>query len=245
MINNIGVLVLFGAFYIFAIEMGINKVISAKEAGDLIKDGMTIMIGGFMTCGTAKAIVHEISAKNLTVICNDAGFQNEGCGRLLARGLVKRLIASHVGLNKQCGELVNSGQLELKLQPQGTLVEQIRAAGAGLGGVLTPTGVGTIVADSTQPTTLEGKQTIVVDGREYLLEKPLHGDVAIIKGFIADESGNIRYKGTMRNFNPLMASACKMVIAEVEQIVPTGEIGPDYVETPHIFIDYLVLNPKE
>ena len=225
--------------------MGIKKVISAKEAGDLIKDGMTIMIGGFMTCGTAKAIVHEISAKNLTVICNDAGFQNEGCGRLLARGLVKRLIASHVGLNKQCGELVNSGQMELKLQPQGTLVEQIRAAGAGLGGVLTPTGVGTIVADSSQPTTLEGKRTITVDGTEYLLEKPLHGDVAIIKGYIADESGNIRYKGTLRNFNPLMATACKMVIAEVEKIVPTGEIGPDYVETPHIFIDYLVLNPRE
>lgn len=225
--------------------MGIIKLISAKEAGDLIKDGMTIMIGGFMTCGTAKAVVNEISAKNLTVICNDAGFPNEGSGRLIARGQVKRLIASHVGLNKQCGELTNSGQMELKLQPQGTLVEQIRAAGAGLGGVLTPTGVGTIVADSSQPTTLEGKQTITVDGKDYLLEKPLHGDVAIIKGFIADESGNIRYKGTMRNFNPLMASACKMVIAEVEQIVPTGSIGPDYVETPHIFVDYLVLNPKE
>lgn len=225
--------------------MGIKKVISAKEAGDLIKDGMTIMIGGFMTCGTAKAVVNEISAKNLTVICNDAGFPNEGSGRLIARGQVKRLIASHVGLNKQCGELTNSGQMELKLQPQGTLVEQIRAAGAGLGGVLTPTGVGTIVADSSQPTTLEGKETITVDGKDYLLEKPLHGDVAIIKGFIADESGNIRYKGTMRNFNPLMASACKMVIAEVEQIVPTGSIGPDYVETPHIFVDYLVLNPKE
>ncbi len=225
--------------------MGISKLISAKEAGDLIQDGMTIMIGGFMTCGTAKAVVNEISAKNLTVICNDAGFQNEGTGRLLAHGSVKRLIASHVGLNKQCGELVNSGQLELKLQPQGTLVEQIRAAGAGLGGVLTPTGVGTIVADSSQPTTLEGKQTIVVDGKEFLLEKPLHGDVAIIKGYIADESGNIRYKGTMRNFNPVMASACKMVIAEVEKIVPTGEIGPDFVETPHIFVDYLVLNPKE
>lgn len=225
--------------------MGIIKLISAKEAGDLIKDGMTIMIGGFMTCGTAKAVVNEISARNLTVICNDAGFPNEGSGRLIARGQVKRLIASHVGLNKQCGELTNSGQLELKLQPQGTLAEQIRAAGAGLGGVITPTGVGTIVADSSQPTTLEGKETITIDGREYLLEKPLHGDVAIIKGFVADESGNIRYKGTMRNFNPIMASACKMVIAEVEQIVPTGSIGPDYVETPHIFVDYLVLNPKE
>lgn len=225
--------------------MGIKRVITAKEAGDLIKDGMTIMIGGFMTCGTAKAVVHEISAKNLTVICNDAGFQNEGCGRLIARGLVKRLIASHVGLNKQCGELVNSGQMELKLQPQGTLVEQIRAAGAGLGGVLTPTGVGTIVADSSQPTTLEGKQTVMVDGKEFLLEKPLYGDVAIIKGFIADRSGNIRYKGTMRNFNPVMATACKIVIAEVEEMVPTGEIGPDYVETPHIFVDYLVINPKE
>lgn len=222
-----------------------KQIISARQAASLIKDGMTIMVGGFMTCGTPKSIVNEITAKNLTVICNDAGFPNEGCGRLLIRGLVRRLIASHVGLNKQCGELVNSGRLELKLQPQGTLVEQIRAAGAGLGGILTPTGVGTIVADSSQPTTLEDKQTIVVDGREFLLEKPLHGDVAVIKGFVADESGNIRYKGTLRNFNPLMATACKTVIAEVEKIVPTGEIGPDFVETPHIFIDYLVLNPQE
>lgn len=230
--------------YTFA-NMSKKEIITAEEAGALIKDGMTIMVGGFMTCGTAKSIVNAVKAHDLTVICNDAGFENEGCGRLLARGQVKRLIASHVGLNKQCGELVNAGKMELKLQPQGTLVEQIRAAGAGLGGVLTPTGVGTIVADSTWPTTMEGKQIIEVDGKEYLLEKPLKGDVAIIKGYVADESGNIRYKGTLRNFNPLMATACKMVIAEVEKIVPTGEIGPDFVETPHIFIDYLVLNPMD
>ena len=220
-------------------------MVSATEAGDLIKDGMTIMVGGFMTCGTAMSVVNEIKAKDVTVIWNDAGYPNEGSGRLIARGQVKRLIASHVGLNKQCGEMINAGKMELKLQPQGTLVEQVRAGGAGLGGVLTPTGVGTIVADSSEPTTLEGKQIIVVDGKEFLLEKPLRGDVAIIRGFVADEAGNIRYKGTMRNFNPIMATACNLVIAEVEKIVPVGEIGPENVETPHIFVDYLVLASKK
>lgn len=224
--------------------MAKTKVISAKEAGALVKDGDTVLIGGFMTNGTAKSIVNEVTAKDLTVVCNDAGFQNEGTGRLLANHQIKRLIATHVGLNKECGQQYNAGELDLKLQPQGTLAEQIRAGGAGLGGFLTPTGIGTIVADSTSPTTLEGKQVIELDGKEYLLEKAIRGNVAIIQGYVADESGNVRYKGSTRNFNIPMASAADIVIVEVEKIVPAGEIGPNYVETPHIFVDYLVVKEE-
>ncbi len=221
--------------------MARTQVISAKEAGALVKDGDTVLVGGFMTNGTAKSIVNEVTATGLTVVCNDAGFQNEGTGRLLAQGQVKRLIATHVGLNKECGQLYNEGKLELKLQPQGTLAEQVRAGGAGLGGFLTPTGIGTIVADSTSPTTLEGKQIVELDGKEYLLEKAIRGNVAIIQGYVADESGNVRYKGSTRNFNVAMASAADIVIVEVEKIVPAGEIGAEYVETPHIYVDYLVV----
>ena len=216
--------------------MAKKPVISAKEAGALVKDGMTVMVGGFMTNGTANSIVNQVTAKDLTVICNDAGLQGIGCGKLLAGHQIKTLYASHVGLNKECGQQYNAGELELILQPQGTLAEQVRAAGAGLGGFLTPTGVGTTVA--------EGKQTIEVDGVEYLLEKPLHADVAIIQGYVADETGNVRYKGSTRNFNIPMASAADIVIVEVESIVPAGEIGPNYVETPHIFVDYLVIKEE-
>ena len=224
--------------------MARTKVISAKEAAALIKDGDTVLVGGFMTNGTAKSIVNEVTAKNLTVVCNDAGFENEGTGRLLHNGLIKRLIATHVGLNKEVAAKFNAGEIELKLQPQGTLAEQVRAGGAGLAGFLTPTGIGTIVADSTSPTTLEGKQVIELDGKEYLLEKAIRGNVAIIQGYIADESGNIRYKGSTRNFNPMMASAADIVIAEVEKIVPAGDIGPDYVETTHIYVYYLVVKEE-
>ena len=140
--------------------MARTKVISAKEAAALIKDGDTVLVGGFMTNGTAKSIVNEVTAKILSVVCNDAGFENEGTGRLLHNGLIKRLIATHVGLNKEVAAKFNAGEIELKLQPQGTLAEQVRAGGAGLAGFLTPTGIGTIVADSTSPTTLEGKQVI-------------------------------------------------------------------------------------
>lgn len=226
--------------------MAKTKVISAKEAAALVKDGMTVMIGGFMTNGTAESIIDAVKAagpKDLTVICNDAGFGPSdaqpcgvGTGKLLNNGQIKKLIASHVGLNKECGTKYSAGELELVLQPQGTLAEQVRAGGNGLGGILTPTGLGTTVA--------EGKDIVTVDGKEYVLEKPLHGDVAIVQGFIADESGNIRYKGSTRNFNILMASAADTVIVEVEKIVPAGEIGPDYVETPHIYVDYLVVKEE-
>ena len=224
--------------------MARTKVISAKEAAALIKDGDTVLVGGFMTNGTAKSIVNEVTAKDLTVVCNDAGFENEGTGRLLHNGLIKRLIATHVGLNKEVAAKFNAGEIELKLQPQGTLAEQVRAGGAGLAGFLTPTGIGTIVADSTSPTTLEGKQVIELDGKEYLLEKAIRGNVAIIQGYIADESGNIRYKGSTRNFNPMMASAADIVIAEVEKSFRLAKSVQTMWKLQHIYVDYLVVKEE-
>lgn len=211
------------------------KRISQKEAAGLFKDGMTIMIGGFMTNGTAESLVDAIvesGVKDLTIICNDAGLPGKGAGKLLDSRQAKKLIASHVGLNKTCGAQYSAGELELTLTPQGTLAEQIRCGGAGLGGFLTPTGIGTTVADD--------KQVIEVDGAEYLLEKPLKADIALIKGYQVDAVGNIRYKGSTRNFNPMMATAADIVIVEADEHLEAGEIGPDYVETPGIYVDYIL-----
>lgn len=212
------------------------KQITAKEAAALFKDGMTIMVGGFMTCGTSEVIMDaavESGARNLTGICNDAGYPGKGIGKLIDSRQMTKLIASHVGLNKNCGDLYSANELELILTPQGTLAEQVRSGGAGLGGVLTPTGIGTTVA--------EGKEIITIDGVEYLLEKPLKADIAVLKGYQVDESGNIRYKGSTRNFNELMATAADIVIVEAENLVKAGEIGPDNVSTPGIFVDYIVV----
>ena len=211
------------------------KKITKQEAVGLFKDGMTIMIGGFMTNGTAETLVDAIvesGAQNLTVICNDAGFPGKGTGKLLDSHQAKKLIATHVGLNKTCGEQYSAGELDLVLTPQGTLAEQVRCGGAGLGGFLTPTGIGTTVAD--------GKDVIEVDGKEYLLEKALRADVAIIKAYQVDEVGNIRYKGSTRNFNPMMASAADIVIVEADQHVEAGAIGPDFVETPGIYVTHIL-----
>lgn len=211
------------------------KKITAQQAADFIKDGMTLMVGGFMSNGTPQILMDAIVAKgvkNLTIIANDSGTPGDGIGKLVAAGAVKKLIASHIGLNPQTGQLMNEGIIEVCLVPQGTLAEQIRAAGAGLGGVLTPTGMGTEVA--------AGKETVKVDGREFLLEKPLRADVALLRGSIIDEEGNIFYKGTTRNFNPMMAMAADVVIAAAEQIVPAGGIPGENVVTPGIFVDYVV-----
>lgn len=211
------------------------KKITAQQAADFIKDGMTLMVGGFMSNGTPQILMDAIVAKgvkNLTIIANDSGTPGDGIGKLVAAGAVKKLIASHIGLNPQTGQLMNDGIIEVCLVPQGTLAEQIRAAGAGLGGVLTPTGMGTEVA--------AGKETVKVDGREFLLEKPLRADVALLRGSIIDEEGNIFYKGTTRNFNPMMAMAADVVIAAAEQIVPAGGIPGENVVTPGIFVDYVV-----
>lgn len=212
-----------------------NKVISISEAADMIHDGMTIMVGGFLGCKNPFKIVDAIiekGVKDITLIANDTSFPEVGIGKLIVNKRVKKLIASHVGTNKETGNQMNSGEMEVELVPQGTLAERIRAAGAGLGGVLTPTGLGTIVA--------EGKAVVEVDGKEYLLEKPIKADIALIVGAKVDKKGNVRYAKATRNFNPLMATAADIVIVEADEIVEVGEIDPDDVMTPGIFVDYIV-----
>lgn len=211
------------------------KKITAQQAAEFVKDGMTVMVGGFMSNGTPQILMDALVAKgvkDLTIIANDSGTPGDGIGKLIAAGAVKKLIASHIGLNPQTGQLMNEGVVEVCLVPQGTLAEQIRATGAGLGGVLTPTGLGTEVA--------AGKETVTVDGREFLLEKPLRADVALLRGSIIDEDGNIFYRGTTRNFNPMMATAADIVIAAAEQMVPAGGIRGENIATPGIFVDYVV-----
>ena len=212
-----------------------NKVISVNEAVDMIHDGMTIMVGGFLGCKNPFKIVDAIvekGVKDITLIANDTSFPEVGIGKLIVNKQVKKLIASHVGTNKETGNQMNSGEMQVELVPQGTLAERIRAAGAGLGGVLTPTGLGTIVA--------EGKTIVEVDGKDYLLEKPLKADIALIVGAKVDKKGNVRYAKATRNFNPLMATAADIVIVEADEIVEAGGIDPDDVMTPGIFVDYIV-----
>ena len=212
-----------------------NKTLSIDKAMEKVADGMTIMFGGFMAVGTPEMLVDAVLAKglkDLTIICNDAGVPGQGTGKLVTARVIKKYIASHVGLNPEFGKQMSAGDIEVELVPQGTLAERIRAGGAGLGGFLTPTGVGTEVQN--------GKQVINMDGKDFLLEKPLKGDVGMIKAYIADEAGNLVFRKSARNFNPLIATACNYVIAEVEKIVPIGEIDPDHVMLPGIFVDAIV-----
>ena len=220
-----------------------NKIRTAREAVADIKDGATIMVGGFMACGTPEILVDalvEKGVKNLTIICNDAGVPGRGVGKLLSNGQIKTLIASHVGLNPEVAQRMNTDVAEDKLEcilvPQGTLAERVRAGGTGLGGFLTPTGVGTIVA--------EGKQVINIDGRDYLLEKPLRADVALIRGSVTDQFGNTTYNGTTRTFNPMMATAADYVIVGACEIVEVGEIDPNNIVTSGIFVDAIVGGEK-
>lgn len=211
------------------------KTITADHAAEMIRDGMTIMFGGFLANGTAEKVVDALEkrgVKDLTIIANDTAYPDKGVGRLLTNGQVKKFIVSYVGATPIAVELMNAGKLEVEFVPQGTLAERVRAGGTGLGGFLTPTGVGTEIA--------QGKQHLTIDGREYLLELPLRADVAIIGASEADEAGNLIYRGTSGNFNPLMAMAADMVIAEPKKIVPPGEILPEAVHTPGILVDYLV-----
>jgi acetate CoA/acetoacetate CoA-transferase alpha subunit len=214
-----------------------NKIISINEAVAKIKDGMTLMIGGFLSVGTANNMIDhlvESGVKNLTIICNDTAFADKGLGKLIANRQVKKVITSHIGTNPSTIEQMNNGEIEVEFSPQGTLAERVRSGGAGLGGVLTPTGLGTIVAN--------GKQVISIDGKEYLLEKPLRADVALIGASISDSQGNLVYKGTTQNFNPLMATAADLVIVEAQSMVKVGDISPEQVKTPSIFVDYIVNN---
>jgi acetate CoA/acetoacetate CoA-transferase alpha subunit len=217
-----------------------GKIVSLEEAINHVEDGMTIMVGGFLGCGTPHKLVDKLvekGVKDLTLICNDTSFVDFGVGKLVVNKQIKRLIASHIGTNKETGNQMNSGEMKVELVPQGTLAEQIRAGGSGLGGFLTPTGIGTVVE--------EGKQKIEVDGQEYLLELPLRADIALILGHTVDKSGNIVYRGATRNFNTLMATAADMVIVEAENLVEVGEIDQNNVITPGLFVDYIVVGGDE
>lgn len=210
-----------------------KQFITRNNIKDHLFDGMSIMVGGFMCIGTPEIIIDEIAAsgvKDLTIICNDAGLPGKGVGKLIENGQVSELIASHIGLNPLAGKLMSEEKMICHLIPQGTLAERIRAAGAGLGGFLTPTGIGTIVEN--------GKDIITVDGKDYLLELPLKADLAVLYGTTVDEFGNTSYRATTRNFNPLMATATDNVIVQARDVVKT--LDPDHVHTPHIFVDYVV-----
>ena len=210
-----------------------DKRIKKEQLKDFVFDGMSIMVGGFMAVGTPEELMDElvkINVKDLTIICNDAGFIDKGVGKLISNGQVKKLIASHIGLNPMSGQLMSEGKLDVDLRPQGTLAEQIRAGGAGLGGILTPTGIGTMVE--------EGKQVLSLEGKNYLLEPALKADLALILGEKVDTFGNITYSKTTRNFNPIMATATKHVIVQARKLVK--EINPDHILTPHIFVDHIV-----
>lgn len=212
-----------------------SKIISIDDAIDKIENAMTLMIGGFLGVGTPEKLVEGVLARNvrdLTVIANDTAFPDKGIGKLVVNRQLKKVIVSHIGTNPETGRQMNAGELKVELVPQGTLAEQIRAGGFGLGGMLTPTGVGTLVE--------QGKQKITIAGREYLLELPLKADVALIKAAKADKAGNLVFRKAARNFNPLMASAAAVVIVEAQEIVETGLIDPDEVMTPGIFVTYLV-----
>lgn len=212
-----------------------NKRTTLTEAIDLIHEGDTVMIGGFMANGTPELLIDalvEKGVKHLTLICNDAGLIDQGAGKMVMNHQFDKIIASHIGLNKEAGRQMNAGETEIDLVPQGTLIERIRAGAFGLGGFLTPTGIGTLIAD--------GKTVINVDDKDYLLEKPLKADVALILANIADETGNLQYTGSENNFNHLMAANAKTTIVQARKIVNAGELNPNFVHTPSIFVDYLL-----
>jgi len=213
------------------------KTISLAGAVALIPDGASLMIGGFMAVGTPEPLMDELVRQNkreLTVIANDTARPNQGIGKLVAAGLIRKLIATHIGLNPETQKRMLERQIDVELVPQGTLVERIRAGGYGLGGILTPTGVGTVVE--------EGKQKIELDGKLYLLETALRANFALVQAFQADYLGNLAYALTARNFNPVMAMAADTVIAVTDNIVPIGVIPPDAVITPAPLVDYLITN---
>jgi acetate CoA/acetoacetate CoA-transferase alpha subunit len=212
----------------------VNKIKSIDEAVSCIKDGMTVAVGGFLASGTPEKLIDAVIAKgikNLTLVCNDTGFPDRGVGKWVVHKIINKAIISHVGTNPETGRQMNAGEMEVVLVPQGTLAERIRAAGAGLGGVLTRTGLGTVVE--------EGKQKITAEGKEYLLELPLKADVALVKGSIVDKKGNVYYNKSTRNFNPIIATAADLVIVEAEKIVEVGEIRETDVMTPSIFVDII------
>jgi 3-oxoacid CoA-transferase subunit A len=217
-----------------------NKVLaSASDAAALIPDGATIMMGGFGLCGIPENLIkalHDRGTRQLTIISNNAGVDSFGIGILLKSRQVRKMISTYVGENQEFERQCLSGELELELVPQGTFAERIRAGGAGIGGFFTPTGYGTIVA--------EGKETRVIDGRNYVLEMPLKADFALVKAYRGDRLGNLVYRRTTRNFNPMMATAARVTIAEVEELVEPGALDPESIVTPGIFVHHVLQGPS-
>lgn len=209
--------------------------LKVEDAAALVPDGAVVLIGGFMGVGSPHRMIDALvarGARGLTIVANDTAKPGVGIGKLITAGAVARVITSHIGLNPETQKKMISGEIAVELVPQGTLVERIRAGGVGLGGVLTATGIGTEVED--------GKEVIEVDGLRYLLERPIRGDVALIAARQADYNGNLEYSLTAHNFNPVMAMAAEVVIAEAEHIVPVGVIPPDAVKTPGVLVDHLL-----
>ena len=215
------------------------KAITAADAAALVPDGASVMIGGFMGAGTPERVIDALvarGARGLTVIANDTARPGVGIGKLIDAGCIARVVASHIGTNPVTQKKMIAGEIVVELVPQGTLIEQIRAGGSGLGGVLTPTGFGTMVEDE--------KPVIEVDGKKFLLEKPLRADFGLLHAHEADYNGNLTYRLTAANFNPIIAFAAEVVIAEPDQIVPVGVIPPDAVRTPGVLVDHLVERPR-
>jgi 3-oxoacid CoA-transferase subunit A len=213
-----------------------DKVLrSAEEAVAEIPDGASIMMGGFGLCGIPENLIkalHDKRTKNLTIISNNSGVDQFGAGMLLWAKQVRKVIGTYVGENKEFERQALAKEIEVELVPQGTFSERIRAAGAGIGGFFTPTGYGTIIA--------EGKETRTIDGKNYVLESPLHADFAFVKAWKGDRLGNLVYRKTARNFNPVMATAAKVTIAEVEELLEPGELEPDTIITPGIFVKHII-----
>jgi acetate CoA/acetoacetate CoA-transferase alpha subunit len=213
------------------------QIATLQNAVERIPNEASVMIGGFMGVGTPERLVDELvrqGKRGLTVIANDSAVPGRGIGKLISAGAVNRLIVSHIGLNPETQQKMLAKQMRVDLVPQGTLIEQIRAGGFGLGAILTPTGVGTVVE--------EGKRKIEVKGKDYLLEEAIRADFALVQAFLADYSGNLTYALTARNFNPVIAMAADTVIVCAEHIVPVGVIAPDHVATPSAIVDYLISN---
>lgn len=216
-----------------------EKFITLQKASGFFRDGMTIMVGGFMGVGTPPRLVSallESGVRDLTLIANDTAFIDTGIGPLIVNGRVKKVIASHIGTNPETGRRMITKEIEVSLVPQGTLIEQIRCGGAGLGGFLTQTGVGTVVED--------GKQTLQLDGKTWLLERPLRADLALIRAHHADAIGNLTYQLSARNFNPIIALAADITLAEPDEVVDVGDLLPDQIMTPGAVIDHIVM-PQE
>lgn len=212
-----------------------NKLISLEDAVNLVRDGDTIMVGGFLAVGTPDRLIDALIAKgvsNLTLICNDTGFVDRGVGKMVVAKMFSKIMASHIGTNRETGRQMLEGETEVVLVPQGTLIEQIRAGGFGLGGVLTKTGLGTEVEN--------GKTIIDVDGERYLLEKPMRANIALLFAEKADEKGNLAFHGATRNFNTYMGAAADIAIVEAQKVVKVGEMCPDEVVVPGVFIDRIV-----